>query len=107
MFEWLQDVPLERLTAALSEGRCPSCYGKLTQDWLFPDEPLDLPERKTFAQGGCLPCYQWMRAGHDGGEGRDWFEATIYNGTFVTLSLNPPPDPDDDEDDWEPEDMEY
>lgn len=107
MFEWLQDASLERLTATISEGFCPACGQRLSQELPFPDE-IDLAERTPYAQGGCSACGHWLRAGHDGGMGKDWFEATAYNGTFLTLSLNPPPDPDDeDEWDWEPEDAEF
>ena len=98
MWEWVNQLALERGVAAVSEGRCPHCEGRLARQALFEEMTEGFEELLTdpsiFARGFCFPCLFLVRAGHGGGDGRDWLSVTsVGEGTITTLTLNPPDEP--------------
>jgi len=97
---WVEEVGLDRLTAALSEGFCPRCHTRLRQDFPFPLRPGVTPDDfgpgyPAYARGHCATCCYWLMAGHGGSDGRDWFAVVFIASSLITFILNPPPD-----DDW-------
>lgn len=109
MFEWVKDQSLPEMVAAVSEGFCFRCSGRLTQVAPFDLDDPD-PIEGQFAQGGCLVCRHWLRAGADVENNRDWFSVIVLNtkegdleGAILTLTLDPPNRDDEDEDHYDDE----
>lgn len=111
-FQWLADASLEKAVASLSEGYCPNCQERLTQQVPFDLEGHeenhleDGSHPGAFAQGGCKTCGHWLRAGASGSDpDRDWFSAQMIHPRgfgLITMSLNPPSEDKDydEEEEW-------
>lgn len=98
----IRDMGLTRASAMLSEGFCPLCRTRGSDQQVVDVDPDE--ERNATATVNCTTCMTRWRTGLNEENGRDWIEhgRSWRDGILMTMTLNAPRDPvDEDEDYWD------